>query len=138
MKRIVITTAVLLATELAAQAYPVAKYYDLIRPHGHPRSNAVHQADLDFCHAQTGQSRYSPDGPAFKKCMLSRGYRFVSQRNVGAGRAAPSYDPGPSYDPTPSPDPSPIVVPDPNAVPTVPSVPMFDSNGNIIPGTGGF
>lgn len=136
MKRIIITTALLLGTALAAQAYPVAKYYDLIRPHGHPRSDAVHQADLDFCYAQTGQSRYSFDGPAFKKCMLSRGYRFMSQYNAPNPRShsAPADD-----DWTPPESPPAM---DPNTLPQPPqpmtTAPMFDSSGNIIPGTGGF
>jgi hypothetical protein len=106
MNRIIVTTALLLVTAVAAQAQPVASYYDLIRPNGHPRSDAIHEADLNFCYRQTGQSRYSLDGPAFKKCMLSRGYRFSWQRGFAGGsrQAAPSYDPGLSPSP---PDPSP-------------------------------
>jgi hypothetical protein len=107
MKRIIVTTALLLVTAVAAQARPEASYHDLIRPNGHPRSDAIHQADLDCCYQQTGQSRYSLDGPAFKKCMLGRGYRFTWQRGFASGsrQAAPSYDPGPS--PSSSPDLSP-------------------------------
>jgi len=90
MKRIIVATTLLLGTAVAAQAYPAAKYYDLIRPNGHPRSDAIHNADLDACYAQTGQSRYKADGPAFKKCMLGRGYRFVSQHEVRNPPSAPS------------------------------------------------
>jgi len=94
MKRIIITTALLLGTVIAAQAQtaPAAMYKDLIRPNGQKRSAAVYQADLDACYAQTGQSRYEYDGPAFKKCMLSRGYQFMWQHRVatGSGHAAPS------------------------------------------------
>jgi hypothetical protein len=111
MKRIIVTAAaLLLGTVLTAQARPVAHYYDLIRPNGHPRSDAIHQADLNLCYRQTGQSRYSLDGPAFKKCMLSRGYRFLSQHGYGSGSrqaAAPSYDPGPSSSPSPDMSPPP-------------------------------
>jgi hypothetical protein len=96
MKRIIFTTALLLTTTAAAQAGRVASYHDLIRPNGHPRSDAIHQADLDFCYQQTGQSRYSLDGPAFKKCMLSHGYRFEWQRGGGSGADSPSlYDTSP-------------------------------------------
>jgi hypothetical protein len=97
MKRtIVVAVALLLGTALGAEAQPVASYHDLIRPNGHPRSDAIHQADLDFCYQQTGQSRYSLDGPAFKKCMLSRGYRFEWQRGGGSGGGSPSlYDTSP-------------------------------------------
>lgn len=52
-------------------------YYDTIRPHGHPRSDAVHNASVNACFGATGQSRTAVyDTAAFKKCMLSRGYRF--------------------------------------------------------------
>ena len=97
MKRtIVVAAALLLGTALSAEAQPVASYHDLIRPNGHPRSDAIHQADLDFCYQQTGQSRYSLDGPAFKKCMLSRGYRFEWQRRGRSDRGSPSlYDTSP-------------------------------------------
>jgi hypothetical protein len=98
MKRIIITAAVLLGTGLTAQAGPVASYHDLIRPHGHPRSDAIHEADLDFCYQQTGQSRYSLDGPAFKKCMLGRGYRFEWQRAGGSGGGSSGFDSSPSPD----------------------------------------
>jgi hypothetical protein len=107
MKRIIVTTALLLGTAVAAQARPVAQYYDLIRPNGHMRSDAVHQADVDACYRQTGTGPYEPDTAAMKKCMLSRGYRFMWQRGFvsGSRQGAPSYDSGPS--PSSSPDPSP-------------------------------
>jgi hypothetical protein len=57
-------------------------YYDLIRPQGHPRSDAVHQADIDLCYDRTGADRTETDTPAFKKCMLGRGYRWMFARNV--------------------------------------------------------
>ena len=109
MKRIIVATALLLGTAVAAQAQavPQTMYKDLIRPNGHMRSDAVHQADVDACYRQTGTGPYAPDTAAMKKCMLGRGYRFMWQRGFASGsrRAAPSYDPGPS--PSPSPDPSP-------------------------------
>ena len=97
MKRIIVTAAaLLLGTALTAQARPVAHYYDLIRPNGHPRSDAIHQADLDFCYQQTGQSRFSPDGAAFKKCMAGRGYSFTGLTGRGTDASAPSlYDTSP-------------------------------------------
>jgi hypothetical protein len=118
MKRIIITTALLLGTVLSAQARPVAKYYDLIRPNGHMRSDAVHQADLGFCYAQTGQSRFSPDGPAFKKCMLTRGYRFLSQQGWGQTHGSGSGD-APYIDNSPSPD--------------VPAPPPFEQPAPVVP-----
>jgi hypothetical protein len=77
MKCIIITTALLLGSALAAQARPVDAYYDLIRPNGHPRSDAIHQRDMDYCYAQTGQRRYGLQGPAFQQCMAGRGYRHM-------------------------------------------------------------
>jgi len=139
MKRIIITTALLLGTAVAAQAVPQAMYKDLIRPNGQKRSEAVYQADVNACYRQTGGSRYLPDGAAMKKCMLSRGYRFIWQRGFASGsvRSAPS---SAYVDPGPTPETAPPAVPDPNSFPTpvVPTAPMFDSSGNIIPGTGGF
>jgi len=87
MKRIGITAALLLgtATAVAAQAAPQVMYKDLIRPNGHKRTEAVYQADVSACYRQTGGSRYLPDSAAMKKCMLSRGYRFVWQRGFGGG-----------------------------------------------------
>jgi len=77
MKRIIVAAAVLLGTFSAAQARPINAYYDLIRPNGHPRSDAIHNADLEDCYQQTGQSRYRLDGPAFQACMRAHGYRYM-------------------------------------------------------------
>jgi hypothetical protein len=122
MKRIIVTTAVLLGTVLTAQARPVASYHDLIRPNGHPRSDAIHQADLDFCYQQTGQSRYSLDGPAFKKCMLGRGYRFEWQRAGGYGGGSSGFDFS-----SPSPDVPMTVAPVPDAPYVAPTAPTPDN-----------
>ena len=85
MKRIAIAAVVLLGTATAVVAQtPQAMYKDLIRPNGHPRSDAIHQADVDACYAQTGNSRYEPDGPAMKQCMRSRGYQFKWQRGFAS------------------------------------------------------
>jgi len=80
MQRTIITTVLLLGALVGAHASSLDTYRDLIRPNGHPRSNAIHQADLDFCYRRTGASRYRPDTPAFKQCMLGRGYRWTSVR----------------------------------------------------------
>jgi hypothetical protein len=68
-------------------------YRDLIRPHGHPRSDAIHQADLDYCYSQTGTMRAFADTPAFKQCMLTRGYRWQTTRVLGDSPGVPA--PGP-------------------------------------------
>ncbi len=104
MKRITITTVVLLGTAVAAQAAPQTMYKDLVRPNGQKRSEAVYQADVNACYRQTGGSPYLPDSAAMKKCMLSRGYRFMWQRGFASGsvRSAPSsayVDPGPPPEP---------------------------------------
>ena len=45
-----------------------------MRPHGRPLSEAVYQANLDFCRNQTAGGRgRGDDTPAFKKCMATRG-----------------------------------------------------------------
>ena len=95
MKRtIIITTAMLLGT-VAAQAGQTDTYHDLIRPNGKMRSDAVHEADLNFCYQQTGQSRFRPDGAAFKKCMARRGYRFTGLTGSAGGDSPSLYDTSP-------------------------------------------
>jgi hypothetical protein len=82
MKRALTACALLLSATFAAQAYhSESTYYDLVRPNGHPRSDAIFDADLNFCYAQTGSSRYE-DSPAFKQCMLGRKWRWESVRTV--------------------------------------------------------
>jgi hypothetical protein len=118
MKRIIIAAALLLGTVLAAQARPATTYHDLIRPNGHPRSQAIYQGNLDFCYRQTGQSRYSPDGPAFRQCMASRGYRFVSQSGWGRARDSGRGGPPDIYVTSPdNPAPAPFVQPAPDIPP---------------------
>ena len=50
----------------------VDNYYDLVRPNGQPRSDAVFQADLNYCYGQTGADHNAHDTPALKQCMLGR------------------------------------------------------------------
>jgi len=106
VNRIVVAAALLLGTSLAAQAYPVTMYHDLIRPNGHPRSEAIYQSNLDACYRQTGQSRYAADGPAFKNCMASHGYRFAWQRyapnprRYGGSPGVDDWTPPPESPPT--------------------------------------
>jgi hypothetical protein len=77
MRRAVLATGLLLATVLGVHAdTTLDTYHDLIRPHGQPRSDAIFSASLAFCYRQTGASRYGGDTPAFKRCMLGRGYRW--------------------------------------------------------------
>ena len=81
MKRTIIACALLLVGTSAALAYHSNDtYYDLVRPNGQPRSDAIFQTDLDFCYGQTGASRYGQDSPAFKQCMLGRQWRWQSVR----------------------------------------------------------
>ena len=83
VKRAIIACALLLAGTFAAQAYHYeTTYYDLVRPNGQPRDDATYNADLNFCYRQTGASRYDPDPPAFKQCMLGRQWRWESVRTV--------------------------------------------------------
>jgi hypothetical protein len=85
MKWAIVGSIVFLAGIAGARADAIVqeRYYDLIRPHGHPRSAAVHNADLDYCYGQTGAIRGLADTPEFKECMLGRGYRWQSTRIFG-------------------------------------------------------
>jgi len=126
MKRTLVVTALLIGSVLTAQARPVNAYYDLIRPNGHPRSDAIHQRDMNYCYAKTGASRYRLDNAAMKQCMLSRGYRFMWGRNVPDQPYVSNqpYVP-PTEDWTPPPD-----VP----VPPPPSPPYDATTGMPFPG----
>jgi hypothetical protein len=64
------------ATAPAAQAASLDDYYDLVRTNGQPRSEAVFQTAPNDCYNQTGASRYQPDTPAFKACMLGKSFRW--------------------------------------------------------------
>jgi hypothetical protein len=85
MKWAIVGSIVFLAGIAGAHADAIVqeRYYDLIRPHGHPRSAEVHNADLDYCYAQTGAIRGLADTPEFKECMLGRGYRWQQTRVFG-------------------------------------------------------
>jgi hypothetical protein len=90
MRRTIVVCAALLSGVAGAQAdQAVMKYYDRVRPHRRPRSDAIHQADLNYCYNQTGADRNLPDTPAFKKCMLGRGYRWLST-GVAPSPSAPA------------------------------------------------
>jgi hypothetical protein len=106
MKRILITTALLLGTTLGAQAHSNDTYRDLVRPNGQPRSDAIFNADLDFCYRQTGASRYRQDTPAFQQCMLGRKWQWQSVRitrrpspggSLNIDSPSPDPPPAPSY-----------------------------------------
>ncbi len=97
MKRLIfiallLGTATAVAAQAQAQDAPRTMYKDLIRPNGQPRSADVYQSAVDGCSAQTGQSRYQPDGAAMKKCMRSHGYQFMWQHGFASGsvRSAPA------------------------------------------------
>jgi hypothetical protein len=84
MKRVCIIAGLLVCSLSQAYATTHAEmvYRDIIRPHGHKRSDAIGNASLDFCYRQTGDSRSAADTEAFKSCMLTRGYRWVSTKWV--------------------------------------------------------
>jgi hypothetical protein len=81
-KRGIAISVALMCGLAAAYAGTTDTYYDLVRPNGQPRSDAIFDADLDFCYGQTGASRSSADTPAFKQCMLGRKWRWESVQTV--------------------------------------------------------
>ncbi len=94
LKCAIIVSIVFLAGVANAGPQRQMTYRDLIRPHGQPRSDAIYDRNLDYCYSQTGADRTLDDTPAFKKCMLGRGYRWLSTRLVGtsARSATITYD----------------------------------------------
>ena len=84
MKKILATAAALTASlspALASSHYEMM-YHDNIRPHGHPRSDAVYNAALDDCYSQTGLARTAQDNQAFRDCMVKHDYRRVYTKLV--------------------------------------------------------
>jgi hypothetical protein len=66
-----------MVSSASASTHGESYYHDTIRPHGHSRGNAVYNANVNACYSSSGESRMAVyDTPAFKQCMLSRGYRF--------------------------------------------------------------
>jgi hypothetical protein len=80
-----VVAAALIVTSLSpalASSHYEMTYHDTIRPNGHPRSDKIYNAALDYCYRQTGLSRNDADTAAFKACMKTRGYRWLSTKLV--------------------------------------------------------
>jgi hypothetical protein len=87
LKRTPVIAVALLCGISGTHAYTTMdNYYDLVRPNGQARADAIFQADLDSCYAQTGSSRYRQDTPAFRQCMLGRSWQWKSVRAVHSPR----------------------------------------------------
>ena len=81
-----------LASSASASTHGESTYRDLIRPHGQPRSDAIYDAAVSGCYAQAHESRTAIyDTPAYKACMLQRGYRFLSTKVVQDPERTPAY-----------------------------------------------
>jgi hypothetical protein len=67
----ILISALILSNIAGARADHLDNMYrDQIRPHGHVRSDAIYDANLDACYDQTGADRNVADAATFKKCML--------------------------------------------------------------------
>ena len=74
MKRLLLTTALLLGATLAAHA-DHNTYRDTT---GQNRSDYVLDQDGEYCNWQVGPDRNGrPTSPAYRRCMLSRGWRLI-------------------------------------------------------------
>jgi hypothetical protein len=95
MKTALILSALLISLASNAHASTIhgeTTYRDLIRQHGQPRSDAVYNAAVNGCYAQARESRTAIyDTPAYKACMLQKGYRFLSTKVVQDPAPATSY-----------------------------------------------
>ena len=103
-RKLMLAVAILatgMISSASASSHGESTYYDTIRPHGHPRSDAIYNANVNACYSSSGESRTAVyDTPAFKQCMLSRGYRFeytkvVQDPSATSRSVAQSYS-GPS------------------------------------------
>jgi hypothetical protein len=80
MKTALILSALLigLASNAYASTHSEKMYRDLIRPGGKPRSDAIYSTAVNGCYTQTHESRTALyDTPAYKACMLQKGYRYL-------------------------------------------------------------
>ena len=83
-KKVIIAAALVLgflSPALASSHYEFT-WHDNIRPGGQPRSDAIFDGVLNDCYAQTGLSRDVDVTPAFKDCMTTGGYSYVSEKLV--------------------------------------------------------
>jgi hypothetical protein len=80
MKRTLIAAALLLGTMLSAHAD--TSYWDNITKQ--PRGDDQLHADARYCDLTVGVSPNGvPTPPWYKKCMLSRGWRYTNERHDG-------------------------------------------------------
>jgi hypothetical protein len=84
VKSAIIVAAVVLGSlsPALASSYYETTWHDNIRPNGLPRSQAISDAAVNFCYDQTGLDRTVRVTQAFKDCMTTRGYTWVSTRLV--------------------------------------------------------
>jgi hypothetical protein len=75
---IVVSVLLLCSLNQAYASHPVVNFRDMVRLNGHKRSAAIGNANIEFCYRKTGLTRYEVDTQAFKDCMMTRGYRWVS------------------------------------------------------------
>jgi hypothetical protein len=85
MKKVIIAAALVLLSLSPAFAAPHRDitFHDTLRPNGHQRSLAVANATANSCFASTGTSREYNPTQAFKDCMETHGFRWMSTRDVG-------------------------------------------------------
>jgi hypothetical protein len=96
-KKVIIAVAVVLGSlspALASSHYEFT-WHDNIRPGGKPRSDAIFDGVLNGCYGQTGLSRDVDVTQAFKDCMKTGGYSYVSEKLVQdpPGKTASSQNP---------------------------------------------
>ena len=100
-RKLMLALAILAAgmvSSASASTHGESYYHDTIRPHGHSRGNAVYNANVNACYSSSGESRTAVyDAPAFKQCMLSRGYRFEYTKVVQDPPSATSRSVSQSY-----------------------------------------
>ena len=74
MKRVIISTMLILGGMLNAAIADTYIFKDTLRPHGHDRGMAVKRADARKCGASDGRSFRNV--AAFEQCMLAHGWAF--------------------------------------------------------------
>jgi hypothetical protein len=96
----ILISALILSNIAGARADHLDNMYrDQIRPHGHVRSDAIYDANLDACYDQTGADGNVADAATFKKCMLMHGWRWQYARLIRDAAPAEDNDTTPAETP---------------------------------------
>jgi len=83
-KKVIIAAALVLGSLSPALAtyHHALRFHDDMGVNGRPRSHAVLESASDDCYDQVGLPQNADATPAYKACMKTKGYSFISSKIV--------------------------------------------------------